>query len=105
MKSSTLRSCYKKWQKTASAEDIAKVDAIYAECEENYGAGGDVIVETCEPEDLLGKDDWFFSVEMWVEQHLNTRPGEDSDWQLEQYERFKKWRDSREMSCPCCGMC
>lgn len=94
-RSGTLRGCYKSWQNQATPEQIELVDAIYLVCEQNYEAGGDVIVECRTPEELLDDDDWFVSVEMWVEQHLNTRPGEDSDWQLGMYDRMTEWKKQR----------
>jgi hypothetical protein len=98
MKSGTLKTCYKGWQETATAEEIAKVDEIYKECEDHYEDGGDVIVETVEPSSLLHDDNWFVIVGYWVEQQLNARFGDDDDPQLAMYKRFKTWKKDRESS-------
>jgi hypothetical protein len=74
MKSGTLKTCYKGWQETATAEEIAKVDDIYKECEDHYVVG------------------------YWVEQQLNARFGDDDDPQLAMYKRFKTWKKDRESS-------
>jgi len=53
MKSNNLLNVYTKWTKTASVADIELVDAVYLACEENYEAGGDVVVECYEPDRIL----------------------------------------------------
>lgn len=53
MRSNNLRNVYKRWTKTASVADIELVDAVYLACEENYEAGGDVVVECYEPDRIL----------------------------------------------------
>jgi hypothetical protein len=71
MKSNNLLNVYTKWTKTASVADIELVDAVYLACEENYEAGGDVVVECYKPDRIL---ECFKSVEdakrycgLWLE--------------------------------------
>lgn len=94
MKSYSLK-LYKKWLGQATPEQIELVDAIYHECEKNYDRGGDIVVETMNPQDVLEQ---FVSVRdaieycgIKVEQALNTRWGEDTDEELKRYDDFKKW--------------
>lgn len=84
MKSKTL-GIYKKWLATATPEQVAVVDTIYAACEEHYDQGGDVIVETYEPSDVLELQ----TVEaardvanLHNERARDARWGEDSDPEL-----------------------
>lgn len=95
MKSSTLRSTYKKWQAEATAEQIEFVDSVYALAEEHYEAGGDTIVEAMEPQEILAEfkslNDAKSYVGLRIEQELNARWGEDTDPQLERAARFAEW--------------
>ena len=90
MKSSTLP-IYKSWLETANKHDIAIVDDIYYECEQHYNVGGDIVVETMSPDEVLLE--FTPDTETWgdvlkkvrgfcnchTEQANNCRWGEDSD--------------------------
>ena len=93
MKSSTLRSMYKKWQSEATPEQIEFVDSVYALAEEHYEAGGDTIVEAMEPAEIVAEfktlNDAKSYVGLRIEQELNARWGEDTDPQLERAARYK----------------
>jgi len=52
MKSTTLP-LYHSWLETADPLDVARVDDIYFECEQHYNVGGDVVVETMSPDEIL----------------------------------------------------
>jgi hypothetical protein len=94
MKSNTLP-IYKTWLATAAVPQIAFVDAVYAMCEEHYGAGGDTIVECYEPIAILAEFTTLDEVKRFcglrVEQALNTRWGEDNDPEVRQAERYDEW--------------
>ncbi len=99
MSSHTLR-LYRSWLATATKEQIALADAIYAECEKRYEAGGDIIVETFTPAELLME---FGSVAeamaycgLKVEQACNARWGEDTDPELKRLEKFEKWEGGKQ---------
>lgn len=95
--STTLRYCYESWIAQATPEQIAHVDMIYALCEKNYEAGGDVIVECYEPSQLISMSfaDICNRCDLWTEQLMNTRPGEDTDPQLEQHANNLQWQTNR----------
>jgi hypothetical protein len=94
MKSTTLP-IYKKWLATATVDEIEKVDAIYAACEQHYEQGGHWVVETHEPADILKLG----SVEaarqlanLKTDLAKDARWGEDSDPELS----AKKWESELE---------
>jgi hypothetical protein len=95
MKSKTLP-LYKKWLKTAPADQVEFVDSVYAMCEEHYEAGGDGIVECWEPGEIVDAfktlDDVRSMCGLTVEQALNARWGEDDDPELKTSENFKDWK-------------
>lgn len=68
---------------------VAKVKKVAAK---NYDAGGDVIIETMEDEDILREFKTLKDAKeycgIWVDQNLNARWGEDSDPQVEMAARF-----------------
>lgn len=95
MQSRTLLTCYGKWISAATLEQIAHVDAIFKVCEDNYDAGGDVVVESFSPEDVLAE---FVSVDdakaycgIRIEASLNARWGDDDDPELARAARFDEW--------------
>ena len=55
MPKSQILTLYNKWLQTATQAQIELVDAIYAMCEQHYGAGGDVIVECFSPAEVLAE--------------------------------------------------
>jgi hypothetical protein len=84
-----------KWLAQAAVPQIAFVDAVYAMCEEHYGAGGDTIVECYTPEEILEEFETLDDVRRFcglkVEQALNARWGEDDDPEVGRAERFDEW--------------
>ena len=92
MKSGTL-GIYNKWLATATPEQVAFVDAIYHEAEENYSRGGDEIVECYDPEEVLA---YFKNLKVKkfckavVERGLEYRNGDDTDSEWLRYLDFKK---------------
>ena len=78
---------YSNWMSGATREQIAFVDSVYAFCEKNYGKGGDVIVETFTPTEILGQFKSINDVTEYIglhnEQKLNARWGEDNDPELQ----------------------
>ena len=95
VRSGNLKSCYKEWQQSASQKDLQFVDKVFLLCEKHYDGGGDVVVETMEPEDVLQEFKSMKDVKsycgIWVEQNLNARCGEDNDPQLGMYKKYKEW--------------
>ena len=95
--SNTLKQ-YKDFLATESKEKIEFVDQVYSLCEKNYENGGDTVVETFTPPEIL---DEFKTLEdvheycgLQIEKDLNRRLGEDDDPQLKAYDNFKeKWLD------------
>jgi hypothetical protein len=88
---------YKEWLATATAEQIAFVDQVYAVCEKHYQDGGDVVLECFTPAEVLEKFKTLEEVREYcglkVEQALNARWGEDDDPQVARADRFEKnWR-------------
>lgn len=92
-------SLYKEWLATATPEQIKLVDAVYAIASLHYSGGGDVIVETMEPADVLREfgdaPDLDAAVKayagVWVEQNLNAREGTDDDPQLRMAREHDEW--------------
>lgn len=82
MKSKTL-ALYTKALSTATSEQVEFVDSVYALCEENYAAGGDVICETFSPKEILAEFTSLKEVKAFCKLHVdaetNARWGEDSD--------------------------
>lgn len=85
-------SLYDDWLKTATPEQIALVDSIYAACEAHYEQGGNLIVEALEPAEVLQQ---FKSIEevktycnLQIDYAKDHRWGEDSDPEL----RLEYWR-------------
>ena len=79
-------------------EQLAFVDEVYALAEEHYDDGGDVIVETMEPWDILKKFKTLKDVRgyagLWVEQNMNARCGNNDDPQVEMQNRFdNNWKE------------
>jgi hypothetical protein len=78
---------YPQWVAKATPEDVEFVDAVYAECEDHYSEGGDVVVETHTPQEVLevfknGPVDVRAYCKRHLEQALNARLGEDNDPEL-----------------------
>ena len=96
MQSRTLP-IYKKWLETASRERVEFVDSVYALCERNYENGGDVVVESMSPAEIVDDfdslDDAKTMCGLVVEQALNARWGEDTDSELNLADRYGKWED------------
>lgn len=97
MKSKVI-SLYKDFLQAATQKHIEFVDSVYHLGEKNYQNGGDILVETFTPQEILQqfKDlkDVYEYVGLKLEQGLNTRWGEDSDPQLVRYEGYtSSWED------------
>ena len=97
MKSKVI-SLYKDFLQAATQEQIEFVDSVYHLGEKNYQNGGDILVETFSPQEILQqfKDlkDAYEYVGLKLEQGLNTRGGEDYDPQLVRYEGYiSSWED------------
>ncbi len=97
MKSNTLH-IYKKFLASATPEQIGFVDQVYAVCEEHYEAGGDTVVETFEPSEILKEFKTISDVQEYcglrVENATNARWGEDNDEEHKTLEAFNtsgKW--------------
>jgi len=96
MKSKELRSRHNiAWLVKATLEQIELADAIFAECEAHYSAGGDIIVECYTPAEVVAE---FGSVAdvvgfcgLKVEQELNARWGEDADPELDRMKAHDEW--------------
>ena len=99
MQSGTL-GLYDEWLATANEGQIAYVDAIYHEAEENYSRGGDEIVECYDPEEVLESFKNVGAVKKFckaiVERALEYRNGDDTDSEWLRYLDFKKnWVNTR----------
>jgi len=98
MNSETLKFHYKEWKGNAKPEQIKFVDDIYKMAEDNYDAGGSIIVEAMSPQEVL--DEFKSKKEakeycgLNVEQATNCRWGEDSDPEIETLNKFREWKDS-----------
>lgn len=94
MNSQNLTHYYKSWQSTATPEQIAFVDSVYELCERNYDAGGDMIVECYDPDDVVRDfktlDDVRDRVGLHNEAATNARWGEDSDPEVNR----PAWKDA-----------
>jgi hypothetical protein len=94
LKSGTLP-IYTDWLATATPEQIAFVDSVFAMCEEHYEAGGDTVVECYEPAEVLEHfatlDDAKRLCGRMVEKALDCRWGEDSDPEVKAFERWQQW--------------
>lgn len=95
-RSNTLRN-YKSWIEQATPRQFQLVDAIYLDCEKHYEAGGDIIVETFEPAEVLQfksvKDAKEF-IGLHISKELDTRWGEDSDPQVARSKEFDEWNQT-----------
>lgn len=100
VKSGTLRHCYRDWQQIATAEQLAFVASVYAECEAHYAAGGDTVVECFTPSEIVAKFTSLADVRDYcglkVEQELNTRWGEDDDPQLKRMADYNEWNERKD---------
>lgn len=96
---SAVMSLYYKWMKTATQDEIQFVDAVFEIGEDNYDGGGDVLVETYDPEEILNKiNDLNHAREiagLWVEQNLNARWGADDDPQVAMSNKHRKWKKKK----------
>lgn len=94
---SGVLSVYKRWLETATPQQIVYVDQIYRLCEQNYTRGGDIVVETMDPPEILNSFQTIQQVKEYVglkvEQELNARWGEDDDPQLKRAKEFEEWQD------------
>jgi hypothetical protein len=95
--SNTLKQ-YKDFLATESKEKIEFVDQVYSLCEKNYENGGDIVVESFTPPEILDEFKTLKDVKKFcgvkIEHALNFRLGEDDDPQLKDYDNFKeKWLD------------
>ena len=95
--SNTLK-LYKDFLATESKEKIEFVDQVYSLCEKHYENGGDTVVETFTPPEILDEFKTLKDVKKYcglkIEQSLNCRLGDDDDPQLKNYHNFKeKWLD------------
>ncbi len=92
MKSQVIKA-YKNFLETATPEQIAFVDSVYAVCEEHYENGGDTVVETFCPSEILTEFKTIKDVQEYcglrVEAATNCRWGEDNDPEVERLEGFK----------------
>jgi len=100
LKSPMLRSgLHGDWLKTATPDQIQFVDAVFDMCERHYSDGGDVVVETMDPAEIVKEfktlDDVRSYCGLWVEQNLNARWGEDTDPQLDMARGFDKWEEEK----------
>ena len=96
VQSRQMQTLYGDWLATATFAEIEFVDRVYQLAEQNYSGGGDVIVETYSPSEILdGIDDLNDAREvcgLWVEQNLNARYGADDDTQLKMSKNHRKWK-------------
>lgn len=95
-KSKTLPNVYSSWLKTTDhcTDSVQFVDTVYECGERNYDCGGDVIVETMTPEDILKQfdlhdlEDVKHYILLQLESALNCRFGNDDDPELIRYHKF-----------------
>jgi hypothetical protein len=92
MKSNTLK-IYKNFLASATQEQIDFADQVYAICEEHYEDGGDTVVETFEPSEVIKEFKTIKDVQEYcglrVEAATNCRWGEDNDPEIEALDAFK----------------
>lgn len=83
-------------------KDVKFADDVYAVCERNYDAGGDLIVECFEPSTILNNFETLEDVKKYIavrlDHDLNRRWGNDDDPELLRYQRFENanWEVSDE---------
>ena len=108
IQSSTLKSVYKEWQKTATEEQLQHVDKVYHLCEDNYDGGGDVVCECMAPKEVLKELPTMDKVKEYcgwhVEGAMNARFGDDDDKELRYSKNHDNWKERCE-DAPCCGCC
>ena len=95
--SSSTLNVYKTWLSTNPPENqIEFVDKVYQMCEKHYEDGGDTVVETMEPADVLREfkslKDVIEFCDLHVDQQMNARWGEDSDSELTLGKRMDAWK-------------
>jgi hypothetical protein len=99
LQSQMMKTMYEDWQATAKPEEIEFVDRVFHLGEQNYSGGGDVIVETYGPEEILDTIKDLNDVReicgLWVEQNLDARWGEDSDPQLKTAKKHRRWKKKK----------
>lgn len=98
MKSGVIN-IYKNWLKTATPEEVAFVDAVFALGEANYDNGGDTLVECFDPDEILAEFKDLNEAKEFCgircEQALNARWGEENDPQVKTMQRYEKnWQDA-----------
>jgi hypothetical protein len=78
-----------------SPEQKAFASDVYRICEQNYENGGDIIIESFTPEDIVKEFKSLRDVKDYIllrlERALNSRWGEDTDPQLLRYRRAAAW--------------
>lgn len=92
-KSNTLRRFGVGKDCSATERQQKFLDQVYLVCEKNYDAGGDLIVESWSPRELLATFGTMKHVKQYlgarVSMELDRREGNDDDPELLRYERFK----------------
>lgn len=77
--------------------EVDFVDQVFHLCEQNYDRGGDIVVETLSPDDVLEMFSDLSQVKehcgIVLEEALNCRLGSDDDPQLLAYRRYEGWED------------
>ena len=70
------------------------VDDVYAVCERNYDAGGDIVVECFDPARIVEEFNTLADVEKYIEvrlsRALDCREGNDNDPELLTWARFEE---------------
>lgn len=104
MQSNTIN-VYTSWIAAATEEQIAFVDAVYALCENHYEEGGDTVVETFHPREILMEFKSIKDVREYcglrLEAASNARWGEDNDPEVKAVSKFEmNW--PKEL-CDVCG--
>jgi hypothetical protein len=79
-------SLYNEWLETATPEQIALVDSIYAASEAHYEQGGNLIVEAFEPAEIIERFKSIEEVKAYCNQQIDYakdhRWGSDDDPEL-----------------------
>ena len=92
MQSNTI-SVYASWIAAATEEQIAFVDAVYTLCESHYSEGGDTVVETFHPREILMEFKNIKDVREYcglrLEAASNARWGEDNDAEVKTTSQFE----------------
>ena len=96
-KSSTIK-LYHRWLRGASREEAEFVDSVYEACEKNYDAGGDLVVECYDPDDVVMSFKTLADVRelcgLRLEKALDCREGTDLDPELAAKARYDiGWKD------------